>query len=306
MYHSRYIDSEQLSFQYSLFGENDVEHNLDYVDSNGDRYPQELYSLDFTRFDIPHLRSSALLYAPSGSMYNLPYDTFQGMVTSEIPLVGTRRLVKSSYIRQLLRHHIAQNLSRTNLTVKHETNRVSIQTPETNNLEADFYAEILPENMLRLEVVVPTDYQLNNEERYDDTVFASELWVLLHDFAANLDTYAHTPAQSLGKIAYSKLSPAQNLHIGIDECTDANRTGIFLLNELDRFTRLLPKRGSLQINSDLDIFTMDQTVAIFTDNELQQIIRRAITLVNSPSLGADQLHSAINMQREMRRLGINS
>ncbi len=300
----RYIDDRSLTFRYSLFGPDDLESNLDYLDSNGDRYPQNLYSIDFSNFDLPRMLSSSLEYIPERTGYGLPFDTFQGMVVCETPTIGTRRLTRSPQIQSLLRRYLQDNLARTNMTVQHIDGHVSILDRDRSS-HATMYSEMLPSCTLRLEMIVPTDYHHSLDDRYDDAIFASELWILLHDFATNLDALANAPSRVLGKIAYRESSLAQNLHIGIDRCTDVNRAGLMLLSEMDVLLTIAPEKGSILLGDDCDILALQKTTEDFGDKDLQQIIRRALTLVlDRPdrTLRRIDIDSSTMMQQELARL----
>lgn len=274
---SLYIKGSELSFRYTLFPEEDTLYNLDYLDSNNERHPQELAALDFESSNVPLLVSSTFCYFPAHTGYRHGFDTFHGQVVSELPRVG--KSIRPSHLRHLLSRKLTDHLAPICET-KHENGYISLWNRATKNWEAGAYLEIDDQHLLRTEIIIPSDESLSEEHRHDDARFASELWVLLHDFAVNLPVDLKGSASALGRVAFRRQEARQTLHIGIDRFSDACRLGMELITQLTYVADLLPGE-TFELSDDLSILEWDQQLANADDSTVRAICLRATTLARA-------------------------
>ncbi len=286
------------SFEYTIFHQEDTDHNLDYADSNGDRYTQVLAEMDFSSTGLSGLRTSSLHFFPKGQGFADDSDLFVGEVTCDVPTAGTRAVANPATL--LRRLELYMNVA---LAFDVHLEGDSLVVRQSGGQESvSMHLDVEPrdgEQQLRLAVIVPSSQDDSLDNRYDDSIFASELWVLLHDFAANLPLDIDANAHQYERVMFDETNPNQTLHIGFDRVSDAGRFGMALLQLLELHNRAYPT-----LAKDIDYPSFEHACSALNDSELREVIHRAITIAveTNSELGNDIIESSLAFQHELYAL----
>jgi hypothetical protein len=290
--------SNNIGFHYDLFDEIDLEYNLDYIDSNGVRHAQRLAEIEYSNSDIPNILSASLDYIPSDQR-SQNSDVYVGVVASKIPEIGKRTHYDSSTISRLLSKTIASSLL-IESSIHATTDRLYIHDTNTNTLiEIDI--RLNTDGTLYIGVSIPSEPTLPIVERYDDARLAADLWALLHDFSVNLSMHLGLHSDALGDFAYSKNEPHQTLRIGIPRAKDCCRFGMAVLVAQSQLDELESKYSSTPLSKDLNYELWDTRLASCSDEDMNEILLRAITIASENEVTNDIIDSSMLMTAELKR-----
>jgi len=279
-----------IAFHADVFEDTDVSYNLDYADSTGVRHEQTLADVSYKDSDVPNLIAASLSYLPCDTS-NFDTDRFIGIVACELPRLGTRSLRETSSIVNILARNLESELGLES-QIHVLTDAVIVYDLQTGTM-IEFRVNIPSTGrQLNLSVTVPTDHELSDSERYDDVRLAADLWAFLNDFAANLSIEMDCHPSDLGRYVFKKSDPHHTLHVGVPRTRDLCRLGVALLNAQDRFSMLMPEHSTPDLSADLDYILWDNRIKKASDETVNSIAQRAVSLARGGEVSNDIIHIA--------------
>jgi|GEM_PF-6374726 len=265
-----------IAFRADLFEDFDVRYNLDYADNTGTRHKQTLADVSYANSDAPNLIAASLSYLPCDTS-NFDSDRFIGVVTCELPRLGTRSLKEMRSITNILARRLETELEFES-QIHSSADRVIVYDVQTDST-IEFRVTIPSDSQqLTLSVTFPTNHELSDSERYDDARLATDLWAFLNDFAANLSIDMDCHPSDLGRYVFETSDPHRTLHVGVPHAQDFCRLGVALLNAQDRLSLLSPEHGTPVLSADLNYSQWDDRVKNVSDDIVNSIAQRAVSL----------------------------
>lgn len=265
------------SLRYALFDKSFLKENLDYTDSNGERYSQILSDNDFHDGESPLLRSQ-LTYEPSNSDTS---GTFIGQVEGCLPDTLKTWKVRPMTIRKKLHKYLTDAIICDDLSMEVIGEFLEVYVEGMDDVGCIFVDINKQEGTLTATLSFPSALSESEDTRYYDTALASELWLMLHDFIINIEE-ALGANKDLGQAAYNAYA-VQTLDIGRDPVPELDRLGQRLLFFLNVMESAAPKLGKI------DYTTINKKVQNFSDEEVDSVIKCALRMVADNGVLTDDL-----------------
>lgn len=262
-------------FRYTLFDVCDTEHNLDYVDSNGDRYEQILSRVQFTS---DRLTSSTLTYCPD-SRSDLYSDTLVSTIHVPIKNTATQNHLSPQVAIHALRDFLVPELGdfRYELDEDHCTiiadNDAKMPPLRFYISDSDFAGYI------SVQFELDCNPKLPQERRYADIRYGAHIHAMLHDFAYHLPVLTNS---SIERAAFAIPEHEKTLEIGIERSADLSRFGMALLTALVELENLQSSRPAPKITADINYKDYEKRTKALSDLDLRKFARY-IVLASSTS-----------------------